>query len=76
LGVNRDSSKNEISKTYRKLAGKWHPDKFRTEVEKEVGEKKFKQIATAYKTLKEDESRSEYDYMLEHPKEMWRNYNR
>ena len=29
LGVNRDSSKKDISKAYRKLAGKWHPDMFR-----------------------------------------------
>ena len=59
LGINRDSSKNEISKAYRKLAGKWHPDMFRTEEEKEIGEKKFMQIATAYETLREDESRTE-----------------
>ena len=59
LGVNRDSSKKEISKAYRKLAGKWHSDMFRTEEEKEVGEKKFMQIATAYETLREDESRTE-----------------
>jgi len=76
LGVNRDSSKKDISKAYRKLAGKWHPDMFRTDEEKEIGEKKFMQIATAYETLRDDESRTEYDYMLEHPEEMWRNYYR
>jgi DnaJ family protein C protein 25 len=70
LGVNRDSSKNEISKAYRKLAGKWHPDMFRTEEEKKVWEKKFKQIVTGYETLREDDSRSEYDYILEHSEEM------
>ena len=36
----------------------------RTQEEKDVGEKKFMQIATAYETLREDESRAEYDYML------------
>jgi len=76
LGVSRDSSKKDISKAYRKLAGKWHPDMFRTEEEKEIAEKKFMQIATAYETLREDESRAEYDYMLDHPEEMWRNYYR
>merc|ERR1719422_813861 len=76
LGVSRDSSKKDISKAYRKLAGKWHPDMFRTEEEKEIAEKKFMQIATAYETLREEESRSEYDYMLDHPEEMWRNYYR
>ena len=32
LGVTRDSTKGEISKSYRKLALQWHPDKFRDEV--------------------------------------------
>ena len=29
LGVDRESPKRDISKAYRKLAGKWHPDMFR-----------------------------------------------
>jgi len=76
LGVTRDSPKKDIAKSYRKLAGKWHPDMFRTEEEKAVAEKTFMQIATAYETLRDEESRAEYDYMLEHPEEMWRNYYR
>merc|ERR1719147_290838 len=76
LGIERDASKKDIAKSYRKLAGKWHPDAFRTPEEKEIGEKKFMQIATAYETLREDESRAEYDYMLDHPEEMWRNMYR
>ena len=48
----------------------------RTQEEKDEAEKKFMQIATAYETLKDDESRTEYDYMLDHPEEMWRNYYR
>ena len=43
---------------------------FRTEEEKKVWEKKFKQIVTGYETLREDDSRSEYDYILEHSEEM------
>jgi len=76
LGLERDAGKKDIAKSYRKLAGKWHPDVFRTPEEKEIGEKKFMQIATAYETLREDESRAEYDYMLDHPEEMWRNMYR
>jgi len=76
LGVTRDAAKKDIGKSYRKLAGKWHPDMFRTQEEKDFAEKAFMQIATAYETLKEDESRTEYDYMLDHPEEMWRNYYR
>ena len=41
-----------------------------------MAEKKFMQIATAYETLRDEESRADYDYMLEHPEEMWRNYYR
>ena len=40
------------------------PSYCRTPEEKELGEKKFMQIATAYETLREDESRADYDYML------------
>lgn len=76
LGLGREATKKEIAKSYRKLAGKWHPDMFRTQEEKDVAEKKFMQVATAYETLREDESRTEYDYMLDHPEEMWRNYYR
>ena len=76
LGVSRDADRREISKAYRKLAQKWHPDMFRTQEDKEVAEKKFMKIATAYETLRDEESRADYDYMLDHPEEMWRNYYR
>ncbi len=74
--MTRDSSKSEISKSYRKLAGKWHPDRFKTKEDKEDAEKKFMQIAAAYEVLKDEESREEYNYMLDHPEEMWQNYYR
>ena len=76
LGVSRDADRREISKAYRRLAQKWHPDMFRTLEDKEVAEKKFMKIATAYETLRDEESRADYDYMLDHPEEMWRNYYR
>ncbi|XP_040580232.1 dnaJ homolog subfamily C member 25 homolog [Lepeophtheirus salmonis] len=76
LGMSRESSKSDISKAYRKLAGKWHPDRFRTTEDKEVAEKNFMVIAGAYEVLKDEESRAEYDYMLDHPEEMWQNYYR
>ena len=47
LGMNRDSSKAEIGKAYRKLAGKMHPDRFQGEAKKAEAEKSFMQIAAA-----------------------------
>merc|ERR1719357_1677382 len=59
----------QISKAYRKLAGKWHPDRFRTPEEKKDAELMFMRIAAGYEVLRDDESRKEYDYMLDHPEE-------
>lgn len=57
LGVPRTASEDEISKAYRKLARKYHPD-----VSKEKGaEEKFKQLAEAYAVLKDPEKRKKYD---------------
>jgi len=47
LGVTRDSSKQEISKSYRQLAKKHHPDRFKNEEDKLIATEKFKTIATA-----------------------------
>ncbi|KAF4527268.1 hypothetical protein B566_EDAN006987 [Ephemera danica] len=50
LETNRDASKNEISKSYRQLARKFHPDMHHDPISKKEAEEKFKQIATAYET--------------------------
>merc|ERR1719495_1325295 len=76
LGITRDVEKGQISKAYRKLAGKWHPDRFRTPEEKKDAELMFMRIAAGYEVLRDDESRKEYDYMLDHPEEMFGNYYR
>ena len=47
LGLTRDAPKSEVAKSYRKLAGKTHPDRFRTPEDKAEAEKKFMQIASA-----------------------------
>ena len=44
------------------------------QVLKDEAEKKFRLIATAYETLKDDDVREEYDYYLDHPEERLYNY--
>ena len=53
LGVNREASIDEIKGAYRKLAGKYHPDKVEHlgEEFKGLAEKKFKEIQEAYQEL-------------------------
>lgn len=55
LGVSRNADEAEIKKAYRKLAGKYHPDK------KTGDETKFKQISEAYEVLSDPEKRSLFD---------------
>ncbi|XP_023306661.2 dnaJ homolog subfamily C member 25 homolog [Lucilia cuprina] len=76
LGVTRDNTKSEIAKAYRLLARKHHPDLHRTEEAKKEAETQFKLIATAYEILKDDESRNDYDYMLDNPDEYYAHYYR
>lgn len=54
LGVKRNASKREITKAYRKLAQKWHPDNFSDEEEKKKAEKKFIDIAAAKEVLQDE----------------------
>ncbi|XP_043215946.1 dnaJ homolog subfamily C member 25 homolog [Amphibalanus amphitrite] len=76
LGVTRDTPKREIASKYRQLARKTHPDLFKTDEEKEKAAEKFREIATAYEILKDDESRTDYDYMLDNPDEFYSHYYR
>lgn len=61
LGVTRSAAKPEILKKFRKLAAKWHPDKFPDEEEKKKAEKKFIDIAAAKEVLTDPEKRQKYD---------------
>lgn len=57
LGVDKNSSKDEIKKAFRTLARKYHPD-----VNKAPdAEEKFKQIGKAYEILSDDDKRAVYD---------------
>ncbi|CAD5110944.1 DgyrCDS300 [Dimorphilus gyrociliatus] len=78
LGVTRDSDTKEISRNYRKLAKTWHPDKHRKKSQDKqvLAEEMFRKIATAYEVLRDEESRKDYDYMLDNPDEYYHHYYR
>ncbi|XP_013139372.1 PREDICTED: dnaJ homolog subfamily C member 25 homolog [Papilio polytes] len=76
LGISREATKNEIGRSYRQLAKKFHPDMHRSPDAKKEAEEKFKEIATAYEILRDDEERSDYDYMLDNPQEYYAHYYR
>jgi molecular chaperone DnaJ len=58
LGVNRNVSKDELKKAYRKLALKYHPDR---NPDDKSAEEKFKEAAEAYEVLNDDDKRAKYD---------------
>jgi molecular chaperone DnaJ len=58
LGIDRNASRDEIKKAYRKLAFKYHPDKNPGDKE---AEEKFKEATEAYEVLTDSEKRSLYD---------------
>lgn len=57
LDVERNASKDEIKKAYRKLALQYHPDKNKAK----DAEERFKEISEAYAVLHDDEKRKMYD---------------
>lgn len=63
LGVSEDASQNDISKAFKKLAKKYHPDKYATasEEERKEAEEKFKEINEANEVLSNPEKRNQYD---------------
>jgi curved DNA-binding protein len=59
MGVARDATQDEIKRSYRKLARKYHPD-----VSKEPdAEARFKELGEAYEVLKDAEKRAAYDQL-------------
>jgi len=58
LGVNRDASEDDLKKSYRKLAMKWHPDR---NPDNPKAEENFKEAKEAYEILTDAQKRAAYD---------------
>jgi len=60
LGVGRDASQEDISKAFKKLARKYHPDLNPGDAKAEAS---FKEIGEAYEVLRDPEKRKLYDQL-------------
>jgi DnaJ family protein A protein 2 len=63
LNVNTNCTDEELKKGYKKMAIKWHPDKWSngSEKEKQTAEENFKKISEAYSILSDQSKRDMYD---------------
>jgi curved DNA-binding protein len=70
LGVDRNSTLDDIKKAYRKLASQHHPDKSQGDT------KKFQEIQSAYDILSDADKRSQHDNPRQHsPEFTFGNFN-
>ncbi len=60
LGVPKNASDDDIKKSYRKLAMKFHPDRNQGDAAKDA-EAKFKEVKEAYEMLSDPQKRAAYD---------------
>ncbi|XP_073129407.1 uncharacterized protein [Henckelia pumila] len=63
LKVEKGATEEDVKKSYRRLAMKWHPDK--NPNNKKEAEAKFKQISEAYEVLSDPQKRQIYDQLGE-----------
>jgi len=60
LEVSENASAEDIKKSFRRLAKRYHPDRNKGD---KISEQKFKEISEAYNTLSDPKKKSEYDTM-------------
>jgi molecular chaperone DnaJ len=58
LGVDKNATKDDLKKAYRKLAMQYHPDR---NPDNKEAEEKFKEAAEAYEILSDDDKKARYD---------------
>lgn len=58
IGVSRSASQDEIKRSYRKLAKKYHPD---VNPGNKAAEEKFKEVTAAFEVLSDEKKRKLYD---------------
>lgn len=62
LELEKGANENQIRKAYKLLALKWHPDKNRqNDAQREMAEKKFKEINEAYEVLSDPKKKQMFD---------------
>ena len=62
LGVQKNTSEDELKRAYRKLAMTYHPDMAKKKgIDPKEAEERFKEISEAYAVLSDKEKRSRYD---------------
>lgn len=58
LGIERSADANEIKRSYRKLAMKYHPDRNKDDA---TAAEKFREVTEAYEVLSDEDKRKRYD---------------
>jgi curved DNA-binding protein len=71
LGVTKAASNDDIKKTYRKLARKYHPD---LNPGNKQAEAQFKEISEAYEVLSDPDKRKKYDQFGQYWKQAGQNW--
>lgn len=65
LGVGSDATELQIKEAYRREAMKWHPDRHDGAAAKGEADRRFKDLAVAYRILRNPVDRANYDRQLE-----------